>query len=81
MRAGGPAVEGAVDDTVPAKRQQGLLEKVAGGRPTSDVIKSNPVGVANIANAPKLSDFKEGSSEERIQRHAAAMTKWAVSNL
>ena len=53
-----------MSSTVPVKRQQRLLEKVSGGRPTSTVVKSAPVGVAAINNAPKISDFKEGTTEE-----------------
>ena len=54
----------STSSTVPVKRQQRLLEKVSGGRPTSEVVKSTPVGVAAINNAPKISDFKEGTTEE-----------------
>ena len=67
--------------TVPVKRQQRLLEKVSGGRPTSKVGKSVPLGVAAIKHAPKISDFKEGTTKERIDAHAAAMMKWANSNM
>ena len=49
--------------------------------PTSEVVKSTPVGVAAINNAPKISDFKEGTTEERIRAHAAAMVKWSTPNL
>ena len=71
----------STSSTVPVKRQQRLLEKVSGGRPTSEVVKSTPVGVAAINNAPKISDFKEGTTEERIRAHAAAMVKWSTPNL
>ena len=79
-RRGGQAIEHVVD-CVPVKRQQRLLEKVCGGRPTSEVVKSTPVGAAAINNAPKISDFKEGTTEERIRAHAAAMVKWSTPNL
>ena len=81
MRGGGQAIKHVVDGPSRVKRQQLLLEKVSGGRPTSEVVKSTPVGVAAINNAPKISDFKEGTTEERIRAHAAAMVKWSTPNL
>ena len=67
--------------TVPAMKQRRLLAKVLGGRPTSKVMASAAVGVAAIIDAPKLSEFKEGSNDERVKAHAEAMFKWSSSNL
>ena len=62
------------------KKKQRLLEK-AKCRPSAEVMKSLPVGTAAFTLAPKLSDFKEGTYEERVRQHAAAMTKFSQNNL
>ena len=62
------------------KKQQRLLEK-AESRPSAEVMKSAPVGTASFTLAPKLSDFKEGTYEERVRQHAEAMTKFGQNNL
>ena len=62
------------------KKQQRLLEK-AESRPFGEVMKSTPVGTAAFKLAPKLSEFKEGTFEERVRQHAEAMTKFSQNNL
>ena len=61
------------------KKKQRLLEK-GECRPYSEWIKSVPVGVAALISAPKLSDFKDGSADERVRQHAAAFSKWQGDN-
>ena len=63
------------------KKQQRLLEKVETGRPWTKVMKSAPVGTAALTSAPKLSDFKVGTRDERVREHAAAMQRWGQNNL
>ena len=63
------------------KKQQRLLEKVDTGRPWTEVMKSAPVGTAALTSAPKLSDFKVGTRDERVREHAAAMQRWGQNNL
>ena len=58
-----------------------LLEKVDTGRPWTEVMKSAPVGTAALTSAPKLSDFKVGTRDERVREHAAAMQRWGQNNL
>ena len=60
------------------KKQQRLLEKVDTGRPWTEVMKSAPVGTAALTSAPKLSDFKVGTRDERVREHAAAMQRCAM---
>ena len=63
------------------KKKQRLLEKMKTGRPAVEVMKSAPVGSAALTSAPKLSDFKDGTVEQRIRNHAAAMQKFSQNNL
>ena len=63
-------------------KKQRLLEK-ARTRPSADVMRCAPVGAANLATAPKLSDFRDMvlTDTERIRLHSEAMVKWMKDNV
>lgn len=64
------------------KKRQRLLQKAA-TRPSEAVMASATLGIAQIGQAPKVSDFKAlaDTHDERLALHAAAMLVWAKQNV
>lgn len=64
------------------KKRQRLVQK-AESRPTATVMGKAPAGMMNLAEAPKLMDFRSmaATAKERSDLHAQAMHEWMKKNI